>query len=57
MLRLEKWRTEYNLFGTREDLLSLTPEGIEEIFRLADEVDAEEERERRANLFLITKRE
>lgn len=40
MIKLKKIGDTYNLSGSKEDLLSLTREALEEIFKLTDEVEA-----------------
>jgi len=43
MIKLKKIGDAYNLCGSREDLLSLTKEALEEIIKLTDEVAAAED--------------
>jgi len=45
MIKLENTGNGYTLSGSKEDLLSLTTQKIEEMFRLADQIEAVENAE------------
>jgi len=45
MIKLENTGNGYTLSGSREELLSLTTQKLEEMFRLADEIEAAKDAE------------